>query len=1008
MPDTNKSCSMSTEPQAAELAGTPGWSEYRPVSAMFVDLEGSVEMIGRLGPEAYNAALRAFHNLVTVQVRMFNGEVAQYLGDGVMCLFHRGCGDLGRAAAAMAAAIRITETMQRPGAPFAANARVGIASGLALFSEGSSAAGVRAVGNCINLAARLQGAAQPGTVLVCSESKRGAETLFQFQARPERALKGFAGAMTFWQVRAAQDGDDSRPDSLDAGGQAAMPLVGREQDLSALEAALSRVMAGHGQTVAVMGEGGLGKTRLLQEFVRRAQKRGCARLVLNCNRYERGGDYHPIKSYLHWIAGGGIGDDDISRAAKLRQVFGAVWGLEDRAINDLLVLLDAHSDRNARLSGDPVVLRRWLCDELTARLIEIQGVFAALVIVVEDAHWLDPSSTEFLAGLQAALRERPVLLVFSQRIAGAGDMPVLPAQRVLRLDPLSDPQSRTLIHNLLGARSDDRAMVAWIRGKARGVPLFVSAFADYALRRGKSDFGAPDLPLDLLDLLEQSLCRLPDPTRRFVQAAAVMGPAFQPHLIAAMLDQSEDQTAQHVQLLVREKLAGERAGIPGLSFAHDLVREAIYGNLGSDLCRRLHADLARTMQARWPEAPAHVLALHHDRAGQPAQAVEQLILATLAAVRVGALQEARGHLGRAFAMLGRLPPDHERRRQELALYSLEGPLQMILGGPGNKAFGAAQRRSMELMHDLGLTRDRAHLFYNSGLHEWACGRLDRAEALSATVLALPNEDDGARLAGHVLAGLVAWHKGEVAKARHHLGRSIAICRVEKHAKLFSRYLKDFGVFSLFYAALSASVSARFEQARVLAARAEKLGHVLGIAHAQCFSLLAQFLSAMFRGDAPATAEHAQRAEAMARKHHFPEFVAMAVFAQGWAQARDPAAQDAGLETMILGLQAWRQTNFIAWQSLFEAMVIEELVKAGQLARAKGYLAPLKTRLARTGEAQFLVPALVSEARLLAAQGQDRQASNCLERAVIHATRAGAGLWLQRARQARDDLAGSAP
>lgn len=987
------------------MAATAGWSEYRPVSAMFVDLEGSVELIGQLGPEAYNTALRAFHNLITVHVRMFNGEVVQYLGDGVMCLFHRGRGELSRAAAAIAAGIRIVEAMQRPGTPFPTNVRIGVASGMALFSDGSSAAGVRAVGSCINLAARLQAAADPGCVLVCGESKRAADELFLFDALPEQPVKGFAEAMTFWQARAAQT-RDARTDGLDTGPVAA-PLIGRDPQLDELEAALAETLAGRGQTVAIMGKAGFGKTRLLQEFVRRAQMRDCARLVLNCSRDEQGGDYHPVKSYLHWIAGVAVEDDDVKRAAKLHQMFSAVWGLQPRAIDDLLVLLDAHSDRNAQLSGDPVVLRKWLCDELTSRLLEMQGVYPALLIVVEDAHWLDPSSAEFLAGLQAMLKNRPILLVYTQRTGGPDEGPALPADRALRLKPLSDEQSQELIHNLLGAQSDDGRMVAWIQDKSRGVPLYVSAFADYALRQGKADFGAPDLPLDLLDLLEQSLGRLPDRTRRFAQAAAVMGPNFQPRLIAALLDENDRQADEHVAWMVQEKLAGERAGIAGLSFAHDLIREAIYGNLGAELRKRLHADLARTMQLQWPEAPAHFLALHHERAGQPAQAVQHLMAATLASVRVGALHEARDHLGRAFGLLGAMPANHERRQQELALYSLEGPLQMILGGPGNKAFGDAQRRSMDLMRDLGLTQDRAHLFYNSGLHEWACCRLDAAETASRTVLALPNEGEGAQLAGHTLAGLVAWHKGNLAKARHHMGRTIAIYRSNEHAALFPKYLKDFGVFSLFYSSLTASVAGDFDAARGFATRAHELGTVLGIAHPKCFSLLAQFLSAMFRGDPAATTEYARQAETLARTHRFPEFVAMAVFAQGWAQTRDPASRATGVNRMIEGLEGWRQTNFISWQSLFEAMVIQELVGIGRLDTAATYLPGLKARLAASGEAQFLAPALVAEAQFLAAKGQNDDALACLDRAADHARQMQAQLWADQVEQARARIGGAA-
>ncbi|WP_199259721.1 ATP-binding protein [Paracoccus binzhouensis] len=970
------------------------WSEYRPVSAMFVDLVGSAELIGKLGPERYNAALRAFHNLVTAHVRLLGGEVVQYLGDGVMCLFHRGHEEMGRAAAAIAAGLRIAGAIQRPGSAFPANVRIGIASGLALFSDGASAAGVRAVGHCINLAARLQAVAPPGSVLVCAESRRSAQELFAFRALPDQPLKGFAEAVSCWEAAEPRGERAENPRS---------PLVGRLAEISALESALAEAIAGRGQTVAVMGEAGFGKTRLLEEFAHSPLAQSCQRLVLNCRRDERGGDFHPIKAHLLWVAGVAMDDDEHRREAKLRQMFGAVWGLEGTAIDDLLVLLDAHSDADRQLSTDPVLLRRWLCEQLTSRILELQGVSPALIVVVEDAHWLDPSSLEFLAGFQAVLRDRPILMLFSQRTAGSGDQPVLAADRALRLEPLSRAQSQDLIRSLLNARAGDAEMVRWVQDKARGVPLYVTAFADYALRKERADFGAPDLPLDLLDVIEESLGRLPERTRRFAQAAAVMGPHFEPAIIAALLGESGEDTCRHVDRLVTEKLAAERVGILGMAFAHDLVREAIYGNLGSDLRRRLHADLAAVIEARWPEVPAHFLALHFENGGQPEQALRYLINATLASVRVGALQEARDHIGRAFALLPRLSGNQERRRQELALYSLEGPLQMILGGPGNAAFGDAQRRSMDLMRELGLNEDRAHLYYNSGLHDWACCRLDAAETTARTVLALPNEGEGAQLAGHTLAGLVAWHKGDLGRARHHLGRTIALYRPEKHAPLFSKYLKDFGVFSLFYSGLTASVAGEFDAAEGFATRAVELGRSLGIAHARGFSLLAMFLTEMFRGDPETTVAHAKEAETLARTHHFPEFLAMAGFAQGWALTRQPATRTEGIATMIDGLEGWRRTNFIAWQSLFEAMVIEELVKAGEPSRAQAYLPGLKTRLAQSGEAQFLAPALIAEAQLLAAQDQPQAAQASLAQAWGQARAMRAHLWLTHAERAGERI-----
>jgi class 3 adenylate cyclase len=254
---------------------------------MFVDLVGSAKLIGKLGPEPYNAVLRSFHNLVTTHVRLFNGEVVQYLGDGVMCLFHRSHGDMGRAGAAIAAGLRVAEAIRQPEAAFPANVRIGIASGLALFSDGASAAGVRAVGNCINLAARLQTVALPGSVLVCAESRRSAQKLFEFRALPAQSLKGFSEAVICWEAseQRGERGTNPRP-----------PLVGRVAEISSLNSALATAISGRGQTVAVMAEAGFGKTRLLEEFIHSPLAQACQKMVLNCRRDDRGGDFHPIKA----------------------------------------------------------------------------------------------------------------------------------------------------------------------------------------------------------------------------------------------------------------------------------------------------------------------------------------------------------------------------------------------------------------------------------------------------------------------------------------------------------------------------------------------------------------------------------------------------------------------------------------------------------------------------------------------------------------------------------------
>lgn len=970
------------------------WTDYRPVTAMFVDLEGSVALLSELGPEDYNKALRAFHTLVTLCVRQFDGEVAQYLGDGVMCFFHRGSGDLDRASAAIAAGLELIRAMEERSGPGAPKARIGIASGLALFNDERTAAGARVLGSCINLAARLQAEAEAGCLLACGETHRLAHAQFQFNPLPPRPLKGFTGLTALWQVT----GRGSEMPQSDLPASTPLPVIGRSAEMAQLQQALEAARRGTGAAVAVLGEAGLGKTRLMQEFLHEAAAAGCPRLVLRCSRDEAGRDFHPLRAWLHWVAGVAPGDDIQTRAARLEQLFTAVWGLDAGQSSDMLLLLGAHPDPGVLPSGTPLMLRRWLADQMMARLAELRGQSPALVLVLEDAHWLDPGTAELLERLRGQFTEARILWLVTQRTAGPRDLPVVAQPLVLRLAPLTPAQSAEMVQSVFGTEAAHREALDWVCSKASGVPLFIGAFAEFARRQSGSGFAGAPLPIDLLDLLEQSLVRLPGDTRRFVQAAAVMGAAFEPEVIAAL--QGEDATAmgRHIRLLAQERLIGRLPGGTGANFAHDLLREAIYDNLGRDLRRRLHGTLADLLARGGAAMPAE-LALHYDRAGLPDQAIAQYHAASIAAVRVGALQEAKGHLDKAFTLIALLEPAEERLQRELVLRRTEGPLEMMLGGPGSQAFGDTQRRSTELATELGLQSEAAQLLYNCGLHDWARLRLASAATRAQEILALPDLDEEAYLAGHTLAGLVAWHRGDNVTARLHHTKSIACYRIEDHAGMFGKYLKDFGVFSLFYAGLEASVRGEFDAARGFADRARATSIALDIPHALGFGLLAQFMTAMLRGDPEAAVRAAEPAEILARNYGFPEFEAMAIFVQGWAESREAEGRSAGIARMIRGLEGWQRTDFLAWQSLFEAILIPLLARSGRFDEAAAWLARLQGRLRSTEEHQFLAPALIAEAELRRRTGDLSGAREALHQAIARARATEAGLWLHHAEAA---------
>lgn len=990
--------------------GPAGWTDYRPVTAMFVDLEGSVALLSRLGPEAYSAALRAFHSLVTRHVGRRNGEVVQYLGDGVMCIFQRDWAEMDRASAAIAAGTEIIAAMHGLDEPQPGNARIGIASGLALFHDDKTThAGARVIGSCINLAARLQAEAAPGRILICDESRRVASAHFRVKALEARHLKGFDDQIRVWQVQGRNVKAGGRRQAIPAANGA--PFVGRDAETAQLQQALEGTIAGQAHSVAILGEAGIGKSRLTHEFLQSATAQGCTTLVLRCCRDESGLDFHPIRSFLDWTVGVAPGDPDQTRSARLDRLLRTVWGLDPGQVADMLQLLGAQpADDTARPAQSPVVLRRWLHGQLITRLAQMRGNHPAMVLVLEDAHWVDPSTAELFAGLASHLGPERILLVFTQRMLTPDDPPAFAADCRLRLAPLSARQSTRIIQTILEGQNAGSGAVTWICNKARGVPLFVAAFAEFARRQtDHADLSKARLPLDLLDLVEQSLGRLPSPTRRFVQTAAVQGSVFEPALTAALLGEGDDAMADHIARLSREQIIIAQPNASGLSFAHDLLRQAIYENLGNSLRRELHAACAELIAARGAPAPAHLLALHLERAGRPKEAIAHYHAASLSSAQVGALQEARNYLNQAFALLEQLSSRHERLTQELMLRNTEGPLHMVLGGPGNPVFGAAQRRSMELSAELGLTDERPLLLYNSGLHDWACLRLPSAARRAHDILSLPGGGDEVQLAGHTLAGLVAWHMGENHTARDHLARTLALYRTNAHQGLFHKYLKDLSVFSLFYAGLTAAVCGDQDGARDFAERAEHTGKALEIPHAACFGLVARFSTALLRGDADRAQHHALRAETLAHTYGFPEFEAMAVFTQGWAESRSDAGLEAGIARMAKGLNGWKKTDFLAWQSLYESILIEALTRAGRLAQAQDYLDSLHRRVAQHGdEHQFTAPALTAEAKLLAARRKMDAARACLTRAIDFAKGRQAALWQRKAERALAQIDGGSP
>jgi tetratricopeptide (TPR) repeat protein len=350
------------------------------------------------------------------------------------------------------------------------------------------------------------------------------------------------------------------------------------------------------------------------------------------------------------------------------------------------------------------------------------------------------------------------------------------------------------------------------------------------------------------------------------------------------------------------------------------------------------------------------------------------------------------------------PASGERDAAELGLLSMLGPTTMVLLGPGSAEFGQVQERAYGLSQALP---GKPRLFpttYGWSLFNWGRARLSTASELAGRLLEEASQragDTEAAMAANNMAGMVLFHRGDAESARTHLSRSTALYEPLRDAALYPVYLMDFGVFGRFYLALATQVLGYADAARRIAAEAIQLAEGLNQPHTMGFSMLANFNTAVMRGDTAEALPMAERCIGFASQFGFPEFIAMARIARGWALAHGQQRWDEGLADVQAGIEGWAQTGFENWQPWFAVLEAEILGRIGRAADALTQIDRQLQRIAGNGERQFESVLLAERGAALAAlPGGRDEAAAWFDRAVALASEQGAAAWAERSRARR--------
>jgi class 3 adenylate cyclase/predicted ATPase len=786
------------EADVAPAAHGSARAERRQLTVMFVDLVGSTALSARLDPEETREVIRAYQNAVAGEVARLEGHVAKFMGDGVLAYFgwptaHED--EAERAVRAGLAVVRAVAGLTAPGAE-PLRARVGIATGLVVVGDpvGEGAAREEAVvGGTPNLAARLQGLAEPGTVVVAEATQRLLGQLFEFAALGACELKGFAEPVRAWRVLGPGRAE-SRFEARHAGGP--LPLVGREQELGLLLDRWRQARGDEGQVVLLCGEPGIGKSRIVLALHERLGPEPRTGLRYHGSPYHANSALWPVIDQIERAAGLAPDDPPEAKLTKLERLLGRAVGDVSAATPLVAELLSVPSaGRYPPLDLTPQQRKAGTFRVLLEQFEGLAGQKPALM-VLEDAQWFDATSLELFGLVVERIQRLPVLLVATFRPEFRPPWTGHAHVTLLTLTRLGRGAAAEVVAQVTGGRALPDGVLAQIVAKADGIPLFVEELTKAVLESGLLyDVGGryelavdplPPLaiPATLHDSLMARLDRLA-PVREVAQVGAVIGREFSEELLAAVADMDPAELADGLRQLVEAELVFRRGVPPETTyvFKHALVQDAAYASLLKSRRQQLHARIAEALTAgEAPEPAPELLAWHLTEAGLDERASEAWARAGLAALGRSAMTEAAAAFERAVGLLRELPPSAERKRREVELLGRLGVALANIKGPASAEVERVQERAGALAAELGDTQAWFRARWTLWRIHAVRAQLDQATAIADDLLALADRESLADLAlqAHHALWSSYFYRGDLAASHAHVERGLAIYDVARH------------------------------------------------------------------------------------------------------------------------------------------------------------------------------------------------------------------------------------
>ncbi len=887
-PQASERLIASAEPEPLPAVDVAG--ERRYLTVLFCDLVDSTRIASRLDAEEWRGLVGAYFEVASAAVTEMGGTVAKKLGDGLMALFgyptaHEN--DAERAARAALAIQRAIGELNHKSAAIGKpelNARIGLETGPVVVDATGEV-----YGDVPNTAARVEALAEPGAIVITGQTQRQITGLFVAEERGAHELKGLKEPVTLFRlVRASGGGRRSGTRQLTR-------LFGREEEMAMLMRRWERARQGAGQLVLVVGEPGLGKSRLIEEFHRRLRDTQHTWLEWNGSQLLQNTPLHPMAEWGRQRFGGA----DVSAERRFGELESALAQVKlDPAENAPLLapLLDIPLPQGRAPTLAPDELRRRQLAAVTGAVIAGARV-QPVVLAIEDLHWADPTTLDVLRGMAGPGALAPLFIVATTRPEFRPPWGMRSHHATISLAPLDRAQVQDMIVELSARHALPREVVDDVAERTGGVPLFVEEVTRLLVERGEKG-GIHVIPPSLQQSLMARLDRL-GPPREVAQVASVIGRGFSYGLLRALTGMADAALQTALEQLVEADILLVQ-GLPPESdyrFKHALIQDAAYENLLKSRRHVLHRRVAETLRCRFPDtakAEPEVLAHHFAQAGLTDAAIEWWGKAGDQALRRSAFQEAISHLGRAIEMADKTGEGGYDAATALASTNQRLKLQTDLGkalmfsrGYAAEESKAAFIRARDLAAVIDDPTERFTVYYGLWVGNLVRGELGLAREIAETFLREAERE--ARTTecgvGRRIVGLTCLFQGDFNEAQANLVEALSTCYPEQDREARFRFAADIAATARAFLAVTNWLLGEVGAARALieeaVARAIEADHVITLVNTYMFR--AHFETV--RGDAEAVLRSAEIVIKLGQENVLALYAAMGTLQSAWARAR---------------------------------------------------------------------------------------------------------------------------